>query len=75
MEGKEIDLEGVGGAKRQVCGDRAVGRLKELPLERDVRKVVFRREPDFHSNETMKRPFRDKVRSKGYFANNGTESH
>lgn len=56
-------------------GARPVGRLKELPLERDVRKVVFRTEPDFNPNETMKRTLRDQVRSKRYFANIGTKSH
>lgn len=59
----------------QACGERALGRLKELPIERDVRKLVFRTEPDFHLNETVKGSFRDKVGSTGYFANTGTESH
>lgn len=53
-----------------------MGRLKELPLEKDVSKVIFSTEPDFHSNEQpMKGTFRDKIRSKGHFANIRTESH
>lgn len=50
-----------------------MGRLKKLPIERDVRKVVFRTQPDFYLNETMKGSFRGKVGSTGYFANIGTE--
>lgn len=43
--------------------------------KRDVRKVVLRAEPDFHSNETEKETFGDKVGSMGYVANIGIESH
>lgn len=52
-----------------------MGRKREVPLERDVRKAVLRTKPDFHSNETIKGTYRDEVGSTGYFPNITLESH
>ena len=78
LRGKKLTWKGQGGTRAPIlppgqCGEGCRG-LKEVPPERDGKKVVLRTEPDFHSNETMKEALRNKVRAE-YFANSETESH
>lgn len=51
----------------EASGAKALGRKRELPLERDVRKTVLRTKPDSHANETVKGTLRDKVGSTELF--------
>lgn len=46
-----------------------------LPRERDVRNIVLRTEPDFHSSATVKGMFRDEAGNAAYFPNIRSDSH
>lgn len=65
LRGKKLAWNGQGGTRAPIPppgqGGEGCRGLKEVPLERDGRKVVLRTEPDFHSNETMKEALGNKV--------------
>ena len=74
MEGKATHLERAMEEQKNpfhswACEERALGRLKALPREREVSNLVLKTEPDSQSNKTMRGTFRDKVRGPGNCAN------
>lgn len=63
------------GWRGESSGEGKKKKKRVFPLQRDVRDIVLRTEPDFHSGPTVRRMFRDEVGNAVYFPNIRSESH